>query len=134
MAGLTNLDTKHAAVADEQFRQQLDGSALSNGTVTLTAYEPNELHYDVESDKGGVVVFSEVYYPGWTATIDGQSAEVGRVNYVLRALKVPAGKHKVVFEFRPASVSTTNTLAYVAIFAILALFVAALVITFKHKK
>ena len=56
------------------------------------------------------------------------------VNYVLRALKVPAGKHKVVFEFRPASVSTTNTLAYVAIFAILALFVAALVITFKHKK
>ena len=65
---------------------------------------------------------------------DGQSAEVGRVNYVLRALKVPAGKHKVVFEFRPASVSTTNTLAYVAIFAILALFVAALVITFKHKK
>ena len=134
MAGLTNLDTKHAAVADEQFRSQLDGSALSGGSVTLTSYEPNELHYDIQSDKGGVVVFSEVYYPGWTATIDGQEAEVGRVNYVLRALKVPAGKHQVVLAFHPTSVSTTNTIAYVAIIAILALLVAALVFSLKNKK
>lgn len=134
MKGLDNLDTKHAAVADEQFRAALDGSALDSGTVTLTNYDVNELHYDVNSAKGGVVVFSEVYYPGWTATIDGQPAEVGRVNYVLRALKVPAGNHKVAFEFRPASVSTTNAIAYVAIFVILALFIGALVITIKKNK
>ncbi len=125
MAGLTGLDTKHAAVADEKFRQQLDGTALGEGTVRLTAYEPNELHYDISSPKGGVVVFSEVYYPGWTVTIDGQPAEMGRANYVLRALKVPAGDHKVVMEFRPSSVSMTNAVAYTAIAVILLLFAAA---------
>ncbi len=126
MAGLTGLDTKHKAVADEKFRAQLDGSALGEGSVTLTAYEPNELHYDINSEKGGLVVFSEVYYPGWSVTIDGQEAELGRVNYVLRALKVPAGNHKVVMTFRPASVSTTNTIAYIAIGIILLLFAGAL--------
>ena len=134
MAGLTGLDTKHAAVADEQFREELDGSPLGGGSVKLTSYEPNELHYDITADKGGVVVFSEVYYPGWTATIDGQSAELGRVNYVLRALKVPAGTHKVVLEFRPTSVSTTNAIAAVAIGVILALFLTALVIGLKRQK
>ena len=49
----------------------------------LTKYAPNQLHYTVESDKGGVLVFSEVYYPGWTATVDGQPTELGRVNYLL---------------------------------------------------
>ncbi len=126
MDGLNDLDTKHAAVADEKFRPQLEGTALGEGTVTLTAYEPNELHYDITSQKGGVVVFSEVYYPGWTVTIDGQEAELSRVNYVLRALKVPAGNHKVVMEFRPTSVSATNTVAYIAIIAILLLFAGAL--------
>ncbi len=126
MDGLNDLDTKHAAVADEKFRPQLEGTALGEGTVTLTAYEPNELHYDITSQKGGVVVFSEVYYPGWTVTIDGQEAELSRVNYVLRALKVPAGNHKVVMEFRPTSVSATNAVAYIAIIAILLLFAGAL--------
>lgn len=115
MAALSGLDTKRAAVADERFRPQLDGTPLGGGTVKLTSYAPNELHYDVQADKGGLVVFSEVYYPGWTATIDGQPAELGRVDYVLRALKVPAGSHKVVMEFRPATVSATNAVAYAAL-------------------
>ncbi len=130
MAALNGLDTKHIAVADTKFRQQLEGTALGEGTVILTAYEPNELHYDITSEKGGLVVFSEIYYPGWSATIDGQEAELGRVNYVLRALKVPAGKHKVVMEFRPTSVSATNSVAYIAIIAILLLFFGALAVNF----
>ncbi len=128
MSGLSGLDTKHAAVADERFRTVLDGTPLGDGTVKLTAYEPNELHYDVSSPKGGVVVFSEIYYPGWTVTVDGQTAELGRVDYVLRALRLSAGDHKVVMEFRPASVTATNTVAYVAIGVILLLFVSALVL------
>lgn len=123
MAALTGLDTKHAAVADEQFKAALDGTALDSGRVELKSYEPNDLKYEVESARGGVVVFSEIYYPGWTLTIDGHEAEVGRVNYVLRAVKVPAGKHVVEMTFRPSTVTTTNTIAYVALVFVLLLFV-----------
>lgn len=132
MAGLTGLDTKHAAVADKRFEAQLSDTALDSGTVRLISYQPNELNYEVNSKKGGVIVFSEIYYPGWDVTIDGQSAELGRVNYVLRALKVPAGIHGVHMEFRPASVRSTNAVAYVALLLIAALFVGGIVV--EHKK
>lgn len=128
MAALSGLDTKQAAVADEQFRGILDGSLLGQGTVKLTRYEANELHYDISSPQGGLVVFSEVFYPGWTATIDGQPAELGRVNYVLRALKMPKGTHKVVLEFRPTTITSTETVAYVSIALILLLFAGGLAI------
>lgn len=134
MAGLDKLDTKHCAVADERFRTQIDGTALDSGSVALTSYEPNLLKYSINSAKGGVVVFSEIYYPGWTVTIDGKPAELGRVNYVLRALKVPAGKHEVVMEFRPATVNATNTIAYIALAIILIGFFAALYFDLCGKK
>ena len=70
--------------------------------------------YEVNSDKGGVVVFSEIYYPGWTATVDGEETELGRVDYVLRALKVKPGKHEVVLSFFPKSIDRTETIAWSA--------------------
>lgn len=111
--------------------------AGGTGTVRLTSYGSDEAKYEVESANGGLVVFSEVYYPGWTATIDGQSAEIGRANYVLRALNVPAGKHEVVFAFHPESVSTTETIAYVALGVLVLLIILALVapsVPFLKKK
>ena len=122
------LDLRHEAVADKKFKGCLSsnsstregGDQSSQGTVTLKQYAPNQLSYNVESKDGGVVVFSEIYYPGWEATIDGKPAEIGRVNYVLRAISVPAGKHSVVLSFFPKSVDTTETIAYIA-FAILVL-------------
>lgn len=113
------IDLRREAVADKKFAEQLkavpaDAVADTTATVTLTKYEPNQLEYDVKSDKGGVVVFSEIYYPGWTATIDGQPASLGRVNYILRAMNVPSGQHKVVLSFFPKSVDITETIAYVA--------------------
>lgn len=126
MAGLTGLDTKHKAVADEKFRAVLDGSPLDSGSVQVTAHDLDCLKYTISSPKGGVVVFSEIYYPGWTVTIDGKPAELGRVNYVLRALKVPAGKHQVVMTFHPASITATNSVAYAALAVIIALFAFAL--------
>ncbi len=134
MAALTGLDTKHKAVADERFKAQLDGSPLDSGKVTLTSYAPNHLQYDVASAKGGVVVFSEIYYPDWTVTIDGQPAELGRVNYVLRALKVPAGQHKVEMSFNPKSIAQTNYVAYAALLLILVCFVFAIVVEVRKQK
>ena len=110
------INLRHEAVADEKFKAQLgDGVAQDTlSMVTIKSYEPNQLTYDVNSGKGGVVVFSEIYYPGWTATIDGEPAELGRVDYILRALSVKPGKHEVVLSFFPKSVDTTETIAYLA--------------------
>ncbi len=128
--GQVNL-RKTAVVAKADFDFLKAGG---EGTVKLTAYEANEAKYEIESDKGGLVVFSEVYYPGWTATIDGQPAEVGRADYVLRAINVPAGHHEVVFKFDPQSIHTTETIAYVALGVLILLVVTAIVLNLKKKK
>ena len=130
------IDLRHEAVADKRFVDVL-GEAVAqdkNSVAKLLAYEPNQLTYEVSSDKGGVLVFSEVYYPGWTATIDGQPAELGRVNYILRALRVPAGKHQVKLAFFPKSVDTTETIAYVAYVVLLLIIVGGLYDTWRRKK
>ena len=109
------IDLRHEAVAMKKMGDQLQpltrGEESPNGDSTaivkLTKYEPNQLEYDVKSAKGGVVVFSEIYYPGWTATVDGKETPVGRVDYVLRAINVKAGNHKVVLTFKPQSIVIT---------------------------
>lgn len=135
-AEVGKIDVSHEAVADKKFEAVLGNTQANDSTasVVLTKYEPNSLTYTVNSAKGGVVVFSEVYYPGWSATIDGQPAELGRVNYILRALNVKAGKHEVVLEFHPSSISTTETIAYVALVALLLAICAALFVEWKKQK
>lgn len=132
-AGVGKIDVSHEAVADKKFEPILGQTQTNDSTarVVLTKYEPNNMTYTVSSTKGGVVVFSEVYYPGWTATIDGQSAELGRVNYILRALNVKAGKHEVVLDFHPTSISTTETIAYAALIVLL---LAICVAIYSEKK
>ena len=125
------LPLRHEAVADKKFEQQL-GQAVEQDTlsvVRLTAYEPNKLTYEVNSGKGGVVVFSEIYYPGWIATVDGEEQELGRVNYVLRALRVKPGKHEVVLSFFPKSIDRTETIAYVAYGVLLVILLIGIVRT-----
>ena len=130
------IDLRHAAVADVKFKEQLGEAKKQKGNaiVTITSYEPNQLTYDATSTDGGVIVFSEIFYPGWTATIDGQPAELGRVNYILRALNVKPGTHKIELSFRPKSVNTTESIAYIA-FAVLILIVLAVAfLEWKRKK
>ena len=130
------LNLRHEAVADAKFKTQL-GEAVEQDSVsivTIKAYEPNELIYEVNSGKGGVVVFSEVYYPGWTATVDGQPAELGRVNYILRALNVKPGKHDVVLTFKPKSVNTTETIAYVSYIILILVVLGAAFIEYRRRQ
>ncbi|MBQ7742657.1 MAG: hypothetical protein IJT90_07035 [Bacteroidaceae bacterium] len=135
---LATTDLRTQAVADQSFRNVLDhsGPAVvdSLAKATLFNYQPNELEYEVESTTGGVVVFSEIYYPGWTATLDGQPLQLGRVNYVLRAAYVPSGKHVLHMEYKPASVTLTETIAYIAIIILLLVFIGAIIITIKKAK
>ena len=135
-AEVGKIDVSHEAVADKKFEAVLGQTAANDSTasVVLTKYEPNNMTYSVNSAKGGVVVFSEVYYPGWSATIDGQPAELGRVNYILRALNVKAGKHEVVLDFHPSSISITETIAYTALAVLLLAICAALFVEWKKRK
>ena len=132
--GLGKLDLRHEAIADARFQSQLGESKNQDSTsiVKLTAYEPNQLTYDVRSATGGIVVFSEIFYPEWTATVDGKPVEIGRVDYVLRALNVDKGHHKVVLTFDPKSVKQTETVAYLS-YGVL-LLVVLFAVYFKRKE
>lgn len=133
--GLRNADLRRLAVVDKQFQSVLGEAAMQDSTAVaeLTNYEPNELKYRVKSNQGGVLVFSEIFYPGWEATVDGQPVELGRADYVLRAIHIEPGQHEVVLSFFPKTLDTTETLAYVAL-AVLALLVIVLIImAFKQK-
>jgi uncharacterized membrane protein YfhO len=133
---LGKLSLRHQAVADKKFSEQLGEAKEQDGTsvVTLTAYEPNHLSYDVQSGKGGVIVFSEIYYPGWTATVDGKDTELGRVDYVLRALQVSPGSHKVELMFYPKSINTTETIAYLAYVVLLLMILFMAYLQWKKSK
>jgi hypothetical protein len=127
------------AVIDKEFvpmASSLEPGIPDKADIRLTAHTPETLDYEVTSSEPGVVVFSEIYYPhGWKASIDGSPADHFRVNYLLRAMNVPAGQHKIHFVFDPDSVRKGDTIAiifcilmYLITFGIIA---AALVKRFK---
>ncbi len=121
MAGLSELDLRHEAVADSKFESILGnaGPLTPGDTIYETTYAPNRLHYHVNNNRDAVAVFSEIYFPwGWQATIDGEPAEIGRVNYVLRAMRIPAGSHEITMTFDPPSLHATGTVATIAIILI----------------
>lgn len=115
------VDPYYTAVVDKKFKSALKDETIcqqpdGESTIELKTYLPNQLVYEVNAAKAGVIVFSEVYYPDWKATIDGQPADIARADYVLRAMYVPAGKHTIEMTFKPTSVRTTETIAYIALF------------------
>ncbi len=135
IAALHDLDNKHVAVVDKKFKDVLGEEALQPDTtaqVTLTAYEANSLTYEISSQKGGVVVFSEIYYPGWTCTIDGVKAEIARADYVLRAIRIPAGKHTVIMTFDPQTVHVTEAIAYGALVVLALLLIGFLFLAYPR--
>ncbi|MCD7720963.1 MAG: YfhO family protein [Prevotellaceae bacterium] len=135
LEGLHGLDVGSTAVADKSFESLGQGKRDTTATATLTSYEANELRYEVSSKRGGVVVFSDIYYPGWTCTVDGSPREISRVDYVLRAISVEAGRHEVVMRFDPQSLRTTESIAYVAWAVLVLLFLGSLVKTWlDHRR
>ena len=127
---LHDINPLHTAVVDKKFAEQVKMTASpdSLSSIVLNEYQPNALKYEVDSKNGGVVVFSEIYYPGWISTIDGEEVEHGRADY----MNVPAGKHVIEFKFDPKSLHTTETIAYIAL-TLLALGVIAVMIS-EYKK
>ncbi len=128
MEALSTTDLRSVAVVDQSFAGVLSASAKTPGdTIFETSYAPNRLTYHARSAKGGTAVFSEVYFPwGWRATVDGQPVDIARVNYVLRAIKIPAGEHTVEMSFDPPSIRTTVNVARVSIILIYLLVAGAI--------
>lgn len=103
--GLTDIDPGHTAVIHQEFQAYIGGLDPSpNGTITLSSYAPDKLTYESNTSSEQLAVFSEVWYgpnKGWNAYLDGEPVEHIRADYVLRAMKVPAGQHTITFEFAP---------------------------------
>lgn len=133
MASLSVIDPASEAVADRRFEGVLGKGRYEKAagdTIYETTYAPDRLTYRTSSRNGGLAVFSEVYFPwGWEATVDGKPAELGRVNYLLRALQIPAGDHTVEMTFRPKSVTATVGVARVSVVLIYLLALAALMVS-----
>lgn len=128
MDALDRIDVRNTAVADRQFQVVLGiANARQPGdTIFETSYAPDRLTYHASSANGGVAVFSEIYFPwGWNVSIDGAPAELGRVNYLLRAIRLPAGQHTVEMVFDPQSVRLTESVAKASIALIYALVLLA---------
>ena len=105
---LMQVDLHATAVLDREFAAfaaEPHPAKPADATVVLTDWSPKDLDYTYSTSAPGTIVFSEIYYPyGWKATIDGQSVDHFRVNYMLRALNVPAGQHTIHFTFDPESI------------------------------
>ena len=112
---LNEINLRNTAVLDKKFAGFVENFVAghdSAATIRLTKYTPEYLEYESNSSKEGTAVFSEIYYPyGWKAYIDGEFVEHFRVNYMLRALNIPAGEHHIRFEFRPDSIKKGDTIA-----------------------
>ena len=129
------LNPSETAVVDKRFEAVVKPMASdSTATIRLVAYEPNYLKYEVDSKTGGTIVFSEIYYPGWRSSIDGQEVPHGRANYILRAMNVPAGKHEVEFSFDPVSLHVTENIAFIALGLLVLAAAATLYLSFRRLK
>lgn len=127
---LNTIDPLETAVVDKRFQKELEGFVPrkdSTSTIVLAEYRPNRLTYKSHADKEQLAVFSEIYYqPGWKATVDGQEVPHFRADWILRGMRVPAGEHTIVFEFRPSGYVTAAYISSYSSFLILLLLIAAI--------
>lgn len=133
--GLYKISPRITALVNQQYKSALGETtstqADTSATIKLIAYQPNELKYSTTSKTDQVAVFAEIYYKQWQAFIDGKEVPVACANYILRALKVPAGNHTIEFKFDPQSIHTTETVAYIGLALLL---MAALILIYQSWK
>lgn len=120
---LKTLDLKHIAVTDSTFARYVQATSTAidpTAKVDFVSYSPKKLEYNTHSTIDKTLVFSEIYYPyGWKVTIDGMPTDLFRVNYMLRAINIPAGEHTIVMVFDPDCVRKGDVLAITCILILL---------------
>ena len=126
------------AIVRNSFEKELNGvqnlTKDSSAFVQLDKYGLNEISFVSHNNQAGVAVFSDIYYDkGWKAYVDGTETPIIKANYILRALKLPAGDHKIEFRFRPETYYSTNNYAMISSILLYLLFGAALFMAFRKK-
>jgi hypothetical protein len=138
ISALNDFNPVDEAIVDIRFEEFLDGFQSnhdSTASINLSSYLPNHLEYNSASGNEEIVVFSEIYYPkGWNAYIDGNPIEHFRVNYVLRALVVPAGNHKIEFKFEPKSFYSGEKISMISSILLGLVLLFGLFITYRKTK
>lgn len=136
MDALDRINPRHVAVADARFEALLRQSAPGDESdeIRLTSYAPDELKFAYKLKSDRVAIFSEVYFPwGWNAEVNGAEMPLARVDYILRAMRLPAGAGEIVMTFRPQSVRTTDIVATVAVVIIYLLLIGSLVVYLRRR-
>lgn len=132
---LKDIDTKKEAVVNSKFKEVFSKTKYiedSLAYITLTEHKPNHLVYESNTKQEGFAVFSEVYYPGWQAFIDGNAVPHIQTNYTLRGLQIPKGKHQIEFKFTPPIIKTGSTITLTSTIIFILLIIGGLY--FKYKK
>ncbi|MGO4820819.1 MULTISPECIES: YfhO family protein [unclassified Flavobacterium] len=138
---LNKFDTKRAAIfnihlyGDKFHNARLKRNLDDSGTIALEVYKPNYLKYTSKNQNEGLAVFSEIYYEkGWNAYVDGVKTSHFPVDYVLRAMMVPAGEHTIEFKFEPEVVKTGSTITLISAAIMLVLLVGGIYLKRKGKE
>jgi len=125
-------------VVDERYKNELEGFSLkadNNASILLTDYLPNKLTYESNTSTEQVAVFSEIYYPnGWNAYVDGELKPHFGVNWTLRAMRVPAGKHTIEFKFEPTKYYTGEKISLLSCLLLFAFVGGGLFMAWKKKE
>jgi hypothetical protein len=137
MNALSDFNPADEAIIDKRFEMNLKGLNLRKDTtafIKLNAYRANYLKYNTSSQLENLAVFSEIFYDkGWHAYIDGKPANHFRANYVLRAMRIPAGEHTIEFKFHPRSYFAGEKISLASSVLFLLLFAGAIWIEWKKK-
>jgi hypothetical protein len=135
---LSHFKAAKTAIVDKRFKGELQGfhpRKDSLGYIRLTSYKPNHLIYESNASFEQLAVFSEIYYPsGWNAYIDGQRAPHFRANYVLRCMRIPAGKHTVEFKFEPEIIAIGEKISVASMSLLVLLIAGASFYEWKNSK
>jgi len=135
IAALGNFDPSKTIIVDERFKDNFNKIKFSSlGTIKLDSYQPNNLKYTTNLNEEGLAIFSEIYYKdGWNAYIDGIKTEHFRANYVLRAMKIPAGNHSIEFKFEPSVFISGERISLASSISLILLLIFACYREFKLK-
>jgi Bacterial membrane protein YfhO len=125
------------AIMNDSISKKLSASSFivdPTAVISLKEADVNNLKYESNNNNDGVAIFSEVYFKkGWTATIDDKPATILRANYLLRALAIPKGNHKIAFHFEPLNIGKLKMIASIGSALVLALLALGIFMNWKGK-